>query len=194
MLGDIWSSINSRPLTYRDDGMDFQVLTPNDFIKPGSQFSIQFGGLGGEELIIPSRKQLIDSLSLKEELLENFKERYYNEYLVSLREKSRDLYQTNWRNKVSPGDVVLINSPSNTRPYWTMARITEVIVGNDGIVRSVRVRKPSGELATHSINHLYMLELALDGEEGSPPPRPDESSSRPRRKAKDDCLSKLKNH
>ena len=193
LLGDICTSINSRPLTYRDDGRDFQVLTPNDFIKPGCQYAIQFGGLGGEELVVPSRKQLIDSLSLKEEILDNFKDRYYNEYLVSLREKSRDLYQNNWRNEIKPGDVVLINTPSNSRPYWTMARVEELVVGNDGIVRSVRVRKPNGDRANHSINHLYMLELALDEEEASPPPREDEIPSRPRRKAKDKCLQRLKN-
>ena len=48
----------------------------------------------------------------------------------------------------------------DTRPYWKLGRITELISGNDGIVRSVRlVEGEPPEQSQHSICHLYNIEL-----------------------------------
>ena len=43
------------------------------------------------------------------------------------------------RNRIQIDDVVLIKSPLKPRPFWVLGTITELIPGNDGIVRAARV-------------------------------------------------------
>ena len=201
LLGEICHSVNSRPLTYRDNDPNHFVITPNDFIKPGYSHSITFGSLEGVHLKIPNRKELIDGLNKREDLLESFKRIYYDEYLLSLREKSADVYQGKWNNSINPGDIVLLKTPNVSRPNWAMGKVEELIYGADGKVRSVRVSKSNKEIALYSISHLYPLELSLDPPDQSENPTDDPSGSastastsiRPTRDAARACREKIKN-
>ena len=42
-----------------------------------------------------------------------------------------------------------------------MGRILELIPGSDGKVRSVKLKRADGDIAHHSLNHLFPMELAL---------------------------------
>ena len=162
-------------------------MTPNNFLKPCNPRSLSFGGALGEDLIFPHRKELVKSFERREEFLENFKERYYSEYLTSLRERSHNRYQNSWENSIKINDVVLIETPNLSRVNWGMGRVTELFCGKDGKVRSVRLIKPNREYSNHSIKLLYPLELSFDEEERSKflaniePESP--VSCRPKRKA-----------
>ena len=48
------------------------------------------------------------------------------------------------RKKLAEGDIVLIVDPSIMRSQWTMAIVAKVYSGDDGLVRSVRMKTSSG--------------------------------------------------
>ena len=165
ILSDISDAINSRPLTYTSGDNDIVPLTPNCFLKPHAKTSMALPGTGSSDPFwkspASSRNALLRSLQKTSERFEELRTRWYEEYLLSLRESSRDLYQTKWDNLVKPDDVVLIRSPVKERPYWQMGVVTSLVHGDDGKVRSVFVRTPGGQTNLYPIKHLYPLELSL---------------------------------
>ena len=110
----------------------------------------------------PSRRQVTLSLHNRDKTLEEFRVLWYEEYLLGLREQWKDLHETNFSNRVKVDDVVLVRGPPDRkRPYWHLGRILEVIPGDDGKVRSVKLKRADGHIAHHSLNHLYPMELSL---------------------------------
>ena len=82
--------------------------------------------------------------------------------MLSLREQWKDLHEVNFINRVKVNDVVLVRGPPDKkRQFWHLGRILEVFPGDDGKVRSVRLKRADGNIAHHSLNHLYPMELAL---------------------------------
>ena len=165
VLSDIQNAVNSRPLTYRcADDSSLDIITPNCFLKPLVDNSLMFNSetenlLGSEP---PSRKQVVKTLEHREYLLDKFREMWYEEYLISLREQCKDLHEVNFENKIKVNEVVLVKGPpSKKRPWWHLGRVVELIPGYDGKVRSVKIKRADGLLAHHSLNHLYPLELSL---------------------------------
>ena len=63
---------------------------------------------GWQEQLDPN--SLNKSLDLQEELITNFKTLWYENYLLSLREHGRNIYQNKWENRIKVGDIVLIKS------------------------------------------------------------------------------------
>ena len=109
----------------------------------------------------PSRESFIYTLSCRDEIFDHFRELWYENYLLSLRETCRNLHEKNWENKIRAGDVVLIKMLNKTRPYWLLGRVLELIVGHDSKVCSVKLKRGDGVIVHHSINHLYPMELSL---------------------------------
>ena len=162
LLSDIQNSVNSRPLTYRDyDVNNLDVLTPNSFLKLGLTKELKFDSVSSSDIEFPNRKKLISTLENRDELFSKFKELWYESYLLSLREFSRDVFQNDWINKIKIGDIVLINSPIKIRAFWPLGRVVELLTGNDGKTRCVRVRRACSGEEVYSINHLYPLELSV---------------------------------
>merc|ERR1712179_490146 len=68
-------------------------------------------------------------------------------------------------------DIVLIKNFDpryiKSRQHWKLGRVKELIPGDDGKIRQVKVlkgrdwNKESPNIEVHSINHLYPLELSL---------------------------------
>ncbi|KAB7500291.1 Coagulation factor IX, partial [Armadillidium nasatum] len=88
-----------------------------------------------------SQARVQQTLEQNENILENFRKLWFESYLLSLREHSRDLYQISWENKIKVGDVVLIRSPVKPRPFWLLGKVLEVIIGYDNKIRSVKLRQ-----------------------------------------------------
>ena len=57
--------------------------------------------------------------------------------------------------------MVLVKNPAKLRPYWYLGRVLELLKGDDNNVRSVKLRRSDGGIHTHSLKHLYPLELSL---------------------------------
>ena len=55
----------------------------------------------------------------------------------------------------------MIGSDTSIKPFWHLARVTEVIAGSDGKIRSAKVKKSDGTYATYPICKLYPLEISL---------------------------------
>ena len=165
VLSDIQNAVNSRPLTYRcSDDSSLEIITPNCFIKPYVNDNLLF--LSNDDSILqsgpPTRQEVNKSLINRDKLLEEFRSLWYEEYLISLREQWKDLHEINFCNKVKVNDVVLVKGPPDKkRPYWHLGRVLELLPGSDGKVRSVRLKRADGDIAHHSLNHLYPMELAL---------------------------------
>ena len=142
---------------------------------------------------------------IQEEILHNFKKLWYNDYLLSLREHSRNLFQSSWDNKIKIGDVVLIKASNKPRPYWMMGRVLELIQNQDHRVRTVRLKQGNGAIEYHSISNLYPLEVSVTHAGGvAAEPRADRgngndvsagatnASSRPPRRAAGKCQALLR--
>ena len=87
-------------------------------------------------------------------LLHDFKQRFYHEYLTSLRERS-----VKQRNKgIAPkeGDVVLVHEDT-PRIKWKMGRIMNLLPGTDGIVRTVKL-KIGRNISVRPVARLYPIE------------------------------------
>ena len=109
--------------------------------------------------------------------MDNFREIWQNEYLLSLRDSYKDLRQEDFCDKIKVGDIILVRNIKpvyvKRRQYWSLARVLGVIRGHDGKVRSASVLKGSAdylkpkhkrEPEVHPISHLYPLELSLTHE------------------------------
>lgn len=159
LLSDVQNVINSRPLTYKDsDGGEFDMVSPNSFLKFGQSCSLVFGNVDGQQLEFPSRKLLVSSLNKRDEILDSFTSEWFDSYLLSLREHDSSKYE-DWIDRVAVGDVVLIYSPIKPRVHWNLGRIVELFTGSDGKVRNVLLKRSDGQEVTYSINLLYPLEI-----------------------------------
>ena len=162
-ISDIQNSINERPLTYNDEESKIcDIITPNSFLRLGHYQELSFGSLDGAEISAPNRKDLIKTLSRRDNIFEALKENFYNDYLLSLRETSRKVYEGNWSETLKRGDIVLIYSPVKSRINWPLGCVTEVLTGNDGKTRCVKLRRSNQKEEVHPVNHIYPLELSLE--------------------------------
>ena len=83
----------------------------------------------------PSRSEIIKSVALRDNMLAQFRELWYESYLLSLREHCRHLHEVDFHNKIKVDDVVLVKQPQIPRPYWVLGRVLELIIGDDGKIR-----------------------------------------------------------
>ena len=128
LLSDIQEAINSRPLTYVDiDDITKPQLTPNSFLKPFPGRSVVFGQESGSEVPKATRKTLVNSLNRREDRLEFFKDIWYNEYLLSLREASRNLYQTPWEKKWQSETSFLLTTLKNLEFFGRWEKLYKFI-------------------------------------------------------------------
>ena len=81
--------------------------------------------------------------------------------MLSLREHSRNLYESSWENRIKVGDVVLIKAFNKPRPYWLMGKVLELIMGRDSKVRTVKIKQSNGVTEYHAISNLYPLEVSV---------------------------------
>ena len=77
-------------------------------------------------------------------MIDKYRKMWYSQYLLSLRETTRDVFQTEWLSKIAVGDVVLIDTKDRPRIYWQMGRVIQLIHGPDGLVRQVIVKASGG--------------------------------------------------
>ena len=163
-LSNIANVVNSRPLTYRSSDSNLDVISPNSFLQLHGNSNLVLKCPNNDYLWTkegPNNFDLNKTLDVQEEMFYNFKNQWYDSYLLSLREQSRNLYQTDWTNRIQVGDIVLVQMPNKPRPFWLMGRVLEVVLGFDNKIRSVKLQRSDGTVCHHSICHLYPLELSL---------------------------------
>lgn len=95
VLSDIQNAVNSCPLTYRCSGdYELDVISPNAFLCPHYNNSVFLNIKDNPfDVEVPNRMNLLDSLEKRDLLLERFHKLWHEDYLLSLREQSRELYE-----------------------------------------------------------------------------------------------------
>ena len=92
VLSDIQLAVNSHPLTYRcADNNDLEVITPLNFLNPYGNNTLPVKNPSTTYPRTKSGQELSESLELRDELMDRFKEIWSREYLMSLRDSYRDL-------------------------------------------------------------------------------------------------------
>ena len=86
-------------------------------------------------------------------------EQWRNEYLLSLRERKREIGSQ--ADKVKVGDIVLFEDDLKPRLFWKLGKIIALKKSEDGIVRSVTLKTENGEI-TRPIVKLYPLEICYN--------------------------------
>lgn len=142
--------INSRPLTYVEQESDeVDALTPNHFLRgpPSHQYQIVARPPHPAEA-------LRDSFKRSQQLSNELWQRWVNEYVPSLNQR------TKWFGETRPlktGDLVYIVEGSN-RKCWVRGRVEEPIMSSDGRIRQAWVRTRTKRYK-RSVANLAVLEL-----------------------------------
>lgn len=101
-----------------------------------------------------SNYQLITKQArLQRKLIDDFNQRWRREYLAGLRQH----HQATQYAENSVWDVVQIHDNSH-RARWKLAVVQQLILGNDGLIRSAVIKTRNGATNTPIVN-LYPLEV-----------------------------------
>ena len=167
VLSDILNSINNRPLTYvYSDVNEIEPLTPNKILKlhTNPRLELLHNYREVDPLWEPSSKDnlhagLNKTLNAQQQLYEAFRRQWYSQYLLSLRESSRDVFQTNWNDRIAVNSIVQVSSANKPMIFWQLGRVVKLIHGDDGKVRSAILKMPNKKTAHYSVKHLFTLEI-----------------------------------
>jgi len=164
--------LNSRPLVFMGDNLeDGYPITPTHFLSPNTKAGTP--KLESEEEIkdpnfephAPTSKEvLLNSWKRGQRLLESFWKTWKEDYLLSLRERSRrTLKGPRIESSESPtiGTVVQVKEDL-PRGSWKIGKIVELIKSNDGLVRAARVLLPTKTVINRSLKLLYPLECETE--------------------------------
>ena len=124
--------LNSRPLgqLYSHSPDAVAPLTPGHFLIGKSLMAYP-------ELDITQEVTLTRRWSLCQALVQGFWKRWQVEYLQQL--QARQKWRTPQTNLVV-GELVLLTDANQFQEHWTMARVTTLYPGEDGLVRAVDVK------------------------------------------------------
>ena len=153
LLTEVESILNSRPLTPASEHIDdLDALTPNHILLGQHRHWEYMGEISERDILSKRRWKQVLSLRLA------FWERWRREYLPTLTKRTR------WNQQVPNyvvGELVLLADDDEYRcSKWPLARITKVLPGKDGVVRTVEVRTKDG-VYTRPVVKLLKLEDTL---------------------------------
>ena len=128
-----------------------------------------------------SSKKLLETWSKGQKHLDTFWKLWFNEYVLSLRERTQKTLKTpRIQSAVHPskGDIVLLkdNSP---RGSWKLGIIEARITSQDKEVQAATIRTSSGKVLNRALNFLYPLKCSeLSGEKTNPDETNDQRASK----------------
>ena len=150
LMCEIEATINSRPLTrVSDDPDDLDVIRPQDLLLLNHTAACPPGVFNQKDIYARRRWRQIQYLA------DMFWKRWIKEYLPELQRRQKWLYpERNYK----VGDVVLVADPQAPRNSWPMGIVQEVNIGNQGLVRSVKVKTQSSTLVRPITKIVLLLE------------------------------------
>ena len=147
---EVENIINSRPLTKAsDDVNDESVITPNHFLLLSGNYSVPWVRTTKGDVFQRRWRHV-------QHVVGHFWARWLKEYLPELNRRQK------WLNKkpnLKVGDMVLMIDENAPRGSWPLARVAEVHVGRDGLVRSARLKTKTTFLV-RPVTKLVFLEGA----------------------------------
>ena len=152
LLAEVESIVNNRPSTaVLDDPDECSALTPNHFLL---QRAIQLPPcvFVNEDLFSRKRWRKVQFLA------DHYWKRWIREYVPTLQRRSKWVKS---RRNAQIGYLVLLAEDKVVRNRWPMGRVVEVFTGEDGGVRSARV-KTGGGVFHRPISKICLLEVSDD--------------------------------
>lgn len=153
--------VNSRPLTYVGQEPDSMILTPNHFL------TVKFPTFNINDIPTgetSAKDKIIKLWKKANEYLNQVWRNWEHHYLLSLRERNEKV-KAQYRNTSrlpKIGEAVLIMDESHERGSWKIAIISNLIQSNDGEIRSVQLKTPSGNPTIRPITKIAPLELDIE--------------------------------
>ena len=162
LVVEIEGVLNARPLTYVYDDVESISfpLTPSHLIygrriinSPNSQ----------HYEVVSMHKSLTRRLRHHKNLLERFAKQWRGEYLQSLREHSYPKSGNKQESGIRVGDIVIVQNEKSNRNLWKLAKVEELMKGDDGVIRAAVIRtccenSSRSQLLRRSIKHLIPIE------------------------------------
>ena len=150
LLAEVESIVNNRPITaVSDDPEDRSALTPNHFLLQKAT-QLPTGVFVKEDSFSGKRWRKVQFLA------DHYWKRWIREYLPTLQKRPKWVKS---RRNVQIGDLVLIAEDNMLRNRWPMGQVMEVFCGEDGGVRSVKI-KTASSVFHHPVTKLCLLEEA----------------------------------
>ena len=154
LIVEIELVLNNRPIGVDyDDDLD-TILTPNHLL-----FGRRLES-SNEEIVEDNdngKTNLIKRRKFMNIILNHFWQRWRKEYLTSLREVQRVKIKQRSA-KIALGDIVIVYDEKQPRHLWQMGRVTNLIAGNDEVIRSASVKMgKSGCIINRPVNKLYPI-------------------------------------
>ena len=144
-LCEVESILNKRPLTpISDDIHDFEAITPNHLLI----------GYQNDENSFANPTHYIKGLQNHCKTVQSCTSMFWNcwrnYYLPTLTSRTK---WTKSEINLSKNDLVIIKSKDVPRSHWPLGRILDIYLGSDGVVPSVKIKTPNGELIrpSHSV-------------------------------------------
>ena len=163
LMTEVEGVINSRPLSYVSSNDTEEPLTPAHLICGRRLLSLpdSICYTDPEEEYGISREHLTRRSLHLNKLVSDFWNRWQAEYLLELRDSHRYVGKTSDENSVRVGDVLVHDT--TPRGFWKLARITELVSGQDGFVRGTILKVASPDKKAHTLKlplrRLYPLEV-----------------------------------
>ncbi|XP_064648534.1 uncharacterized protein LOC135500812 [Lineus longissimus] len=160
ITAEIEATLNDRPITYVSDG---EPLTPAHLMH-GRLLRTLPRHLEDEDATFQIRentgqRNLEKRAQRLNQIFKHFRQRWRNEYLTALRERHlQNVKYAPTENAIKVGDIVLVHDDIKKRIDWTLARVTKLVFGNDGFVRSAEIKTKHGT-TNRPITKLYPLEV-----------------------------------
>jgi len=162
ILTEIEAILNDRPLTYvSNTESDPIALTPSHLLNGRPLTSLPYLQVDEEELEDPSfgnHLSLNNRYSQLAKIQAEFWKRWSTEYLTALRERHLSQVTGSKQNSITAGDIVIVHDDITKRVNWKLAKVTKLIYGNDGLVRSADIQTAHGT-TNRPIQKLYPLEV-----------------------------------
>ena len=140
VLLDVESFLNNRPLCYMGEEFETPVITPNLLLRGQPAPYLEENR---DE--VSDREEMTRRLRYLKTCRDNVRKRWLNEYLHALQERfnsrTEARHDTTYLKK---GSLVLIKDTTKNKANWKVGRITNPIVGKDGVTRGYKILTGSG--------------------------------------------------
>ena len=136
---EIEGIVNARPITYvYDDAESISFsLTPSHLV-----YGRRITSMPNSEHyeIVSTYQSLTRRAKHHRNLLQHFTKRWRDEYLLALRERASSKSKGNRNPDIAIGDIVIIRSDQTKRNFWKLAKVEQLLCGEDGVARAAIVR------------------------------------------------------
>ncbi len=161
ILVEVESVVNSRPLTYisdDEDGISYP-LTPSQLINGRN---LQCTPCDNVYEVVSTYESLSKRGRYQRNLLNQFSNRWKNEYLTSLLQAYRPK-GIDKEPMIKVNDIVILRNDQQKRYFWKLAKVLELFKGKDESVRAAKVQvisKDGKRVLNRALKLLIPLEIS----------------------------------